>query len=126
MIVFMFFFSLHNHSLFQGSFICLVLVSLSLIEDFPCLLIIKSRALHASMGRVFTVGWFNCTIRQGTCILLFVFSHGLDSPENILSICCLEGVILAVSLSGAMLGRGGSECLHSLFANTHLIPLFSI
>lgn len=36
------------------------------------------------------------------------------------------GLILAVSLSGAMLGWGKSECLHSLFANSHLICLFSI
>lgn len=96
-------------------------LSLSLTEDFPCLLMVKSRALHAAVGRVFTVGWFNCTIRQGTCISLFVFSHGLDSPENIFSVCCL-----AVSLSGAMLGQGDLSVSTVYLQILNLIPLFSV
>lgn len=42
-----------------------------------------------------------------------------------LSICFLEGIILAASLSGAMWGKK-AKCLNILCVNIHLFPLFSM
>lgn len=55
-------------------------------------------------GRVLTVGGLAVPHAGNLHITVFVFSLGLDSPENVLLVCCLEGIILAASLSGTMWG----------------------